>query len=108
MHDPRKNRGTAFTQKQRDKYGLREILPDAVETIETQALRVSEQLGNPGLPIEKYVYLMSGLDTNETLFFKTVISRPLSFPPPVCTDGWGSVPAAGPHRTATPGAVQVD
>jgi malate dehydrogenase (oxaloacetate-decarboxylating)(NADP+) len=85
LHDPRKNKGTAFTQKERDKYGLRGILPDGVETMETQLLRVSEQLGSLDLPIDKYVYLTSLLDTNETLFFKTVISDPARFLPLVYT-----------------------
>ena len=85
LHDPRKNKGTAFTRKERDKYGLRGILPDAVETMETQLLRVSEQLGSLDLPIEKYVYLTGLLDTNETLFFRTVISDPARFLPLVYT-----------------------
>jgi len=85
LHNPRKNKGTAFTQKERDKFGLRGILPDAVETMETQLLRVSEQLGNLDLPIDKYVYLASLLDTNETLFFKAVISDPARFLPLVYT-----------------------
>jgi malate dehydrogenase (oxaloacetate-decarboxylating)(NADP+) len=85
LHDPRKNKGTAFTEKERDKYGLRGILPQAVETMETQILRVSEQLGSLDLPIEKYIYLTTLLDTNETLFFKTVISDPATFLPLVYT-----------------------
>ena len=85
LHDPRKNRGTAFTQRERDKYGLRGILPEAVETMETQLLRVNEQLGNLELPIDKYVYLTGLLDTNETLFFKTVISDPARYLPLVYT-----------------------
>ena len=85
LHDPRKNKGTAFTRKERDKYGLRGILPDAVETMDTQLLRVSEQLGSLDLPIEKYVYLTGLLDTNETLFFKTVISDAARFLPLVYT-----------------------
>jgi malate dehydrogenase (oxaloacetate-decarboxylating)(NADP+) len=85
LHDPRKNKGTAFTRKERDKYGLRGILPDAVETMETQLLRVGEQLGNLDLPIDKYIYLTTLLDTNETLFFRTVISDPARSLPLVYT-----------------------
>jgi malate dehydrogenase (oxaloacetate-decarboxylating)(NADP+) len=85
LHDPRQNKGTAFTLRERDKYGLRGILPDSVESMETQILRVNEQLGSLELPIDKYVYLTSLLDTNETLFFKTVISDPARFLPLVYT-----------------------
>lgn len=85
LYNPRLNKGTAFTQRERDKFGLRGILPDAVETMETQLLRVKEQLQCLDLPIEKYVYLATLLDTNETLFFKTVISDPARFLPLVYT-----------------------
>ena len=44
LRDPRKNKGTAFALEERKKYGLMGILPDTVETIETQILRVNEQL----------------------------------------------------------------
>ena len=85
LHDPRKNKGTAFTRSERRKYGITGILPDTVETMETQILRVTEQLANLELPIDKYIYLTGLLDTNETLFFRTVISDPAKFLPLVYT-----------------------
>jgi malate dehydrogenase (oxaloacetate-decarboxylating)(NADP+) len=85
LHDPRKNKGTAFTKAERVKYGLTGLLPDQVETMDTQILRVNGQLAGLDLPIEKYVYLTALLDRNETLFFKTVISDPERFLPLVYT-----------------------
>ncbi|HEY2647792.1 MAG TPA: NAD-dependent malic enzyme [Puia sp.] len=85
LRDPRNNKGTAFTLDERKKYGLEGILPDAVETIETQIIRVSAQLNSLGSPIDKYIYLTSLLDTNETLFFKTIISDPAKYLPLVYT-----------------------
>ena len=85
LYDPRQNKGTAFTPEERRRYGLTGILPEAVETMETQILRVTGQLENLEKPIDKYVYLTSLLDTNETLFFKTVISDPAKFLPLVYT-----------------------
>jgi malate dehydrogenase (oxaloacetate-decarboxylating)(NADP+) len=79
------NRGLAFTAKERRKHRLTGILPDAVETMETQVLRVAGQLDALELPIQKYIYLNSLLDTNETLFYKTVISDPAKFLPLVYT-----------------------
>jgi len=85
LRDPRRNKGTAFTLEERKKYGLTGLLPDIVETMETQVLRVHAQLNNFELPIQKYIYLNALLDNNETLFFKTIISDPAKFLPLVYT-----------------------
>lgn len=85
LRNPRHNKGTAFTQEEREKYGLKGLLPDTVETMETQILRVKEQLEHFEIPINKYIYLSGLLDTNETLFFKTIISEPAKFLPLVYT-----------------------
>lgn len=85
LRDPRNNKGTAFTMEERKKYGLLGILPDAIETIETQIMRVNEQLESVESPINKYIYLSNLLDSNETLFFKTIISDPAKFLPLVYT-----------------------
>ncbi|WP_281299046.1 NAD-dependent malic enzyme [Flavobacterium limnophilum] len=85
LRNPRYNKGTAFTYEEREKYGIKGLLPDKIETIETQILRVEEQLENFEKPINKYIYLMQLLETNETLFFKTIISEPAKFLPLVYT-----------------------
>lgn len=85
LRNPRYNKGTAFSQEEREKYGLMGLLPDKIETLETQILRVDEQLENFEKPINKYIYLMQLLETNETLFFKTIISEPAKFLPLVYT-----------------------
>jgi len=85
LRNPRYNKGTAFTQEEREKYGLTGLLPDKIESLETQVLRVDEQLDNFEKPINKYIYLMQLLETNETLFFKTIISEPAKFLPLVYT-----------------------
>ncbi len=81
LRDPHRNRGTAFTRKERQKYGLGGLLPDAIETMETQMLRVHGQVEHFRLPINKYIYLTTLLETNETLFFKAVMSDPAKYLP---------------------------
>ena len=44
LHDPRLNKGTAFTEIERDMYGLHGLLPEQVENIEQQIVRVNEQV----------------------------------------------------------------
>ena len=85
LYNPRKNKGTAFTKQERLKYGLNGILPDVIESMETQIMRVQEQIENLNKPINKYIYLTGLLDTNETLFFKTIISDPAKYLPLVYT-----------------------
>jgi len=85
LNNPRKNKGTAFSKSERKKYGLVGILPDEIESMETQILRVQGQVENLNRPINKYIYLIGLLDTNETLFFKTIMSDPAKFMPLVYT-----------------------
>jgi malate dehydrogenase (oxaloacetate-decarboxylating)(NADP+) len=85
LRDPRKNKGTAFSIEERKKYGLEGLLPAQVETLETQMLRINEQLELIDLPIHKYSYLSNLLETNETLFFNLIINDPAKFLPLVYT-----------------------
>lgn len=81
LYNSRKNKGTAFSREERHEYGITGLLPDGVETMETQLLRVHEQLDICESPINKYIYLTSLPDTNETLFFKTIMRDPATFLP---------------------------
>jgi len=85
LRNPRTNKGTAFTLGERKKYGLEGLLPAQVETIETQILRVNEQLDRIDLPIHKYSYLTNLLETNERLFFKLISNDPARFLPLIYT-----------------------
>jgi malate dehydrogenase (oxaloacetate-decarboxylating)(NADP+) len=85
LHDPRLNKGTAFTDEERDRYGLRGLIPEAVETIEQQIVRVHEQVDHFKEPINKYVYLIQMLDNNQTLFFRTIMDDPAKYLPIIYT-----------------------
>lgn len=85
LRNPRYNKGTAFTPEERKNCGLEGLLPINVETMETQIVRVNMQLENIVAPINKYIYLSQLQDTNETLFYKTIISEPAKFLPLVYT-----------------------
>lgn len=85
LRDPSRNKGTAFTEEERDEYGLRGLLPDVVETLDAQVQRVEEQVASIQEPIEKYIYLAQLLDNNQTLFYRTIMSDPARFMPIVYT-----------------------
>ena len=70
LRNPRLNKGTAFTHEEREKYGLLGMLPEAVETIETQIIRIHDQLDNFEKPINQYIYLMQLLENNNGCDYK--------------------------------------
>jgi malate dehydrogenase (oxaloacetate-decarboxylating)(NADP+) len=81
LHDPETNKSTAFTQDEREALGLEGLLPSGVDTEEIQVRRVMQQLGAKPTDLERYIYLIGLVDTNETLFYRVVMSDPARFLP---------------------------
>ncbi|MBI5382756.1 MAG: NAD-dependent malic enzyme [Opitutae bacterium] len=66
------NKGTAFTEAERDALGLRGLLPPRVFTIEEQLFRVYGNFSRKTDPLEKYIFLTTLQNRNETLFYRLV------------------------------------
>lgn len=81
LQDSSLNKSTAFTEAEKQAYGLVGLLPDTVETIETQLQRVLLQLSKHETPLSQYIFLMNLLDHDEVLFYKTIMSDPARFLP---------------------------
>jgi malate dehydrogenase (oxaloacetate-decarboxylating)(NADP+) len=75
LHDPMVNKGTAFTEVERDALGLRGLLPPRVSTQAQQVTRVLENLRRKESDIEKYIFLVSLQDRNENLFYRVVMDN---------------------------------
>ncbi len=75
QHDPTRNKGTAFTEAERDALGLRGLLPPRVCSLDQQKQRVLENLRRKPNDLEKYIFVMGLLDRNETLFFRVVLDN---------------------------------
>lgn len=73
LNHPRLNKGTAFTPAERDELGLRGLLPPKIYTIEEQEHRILQAFNAKPTALEKYIYLSSLQDRNETLFYHTVL-----------------------------------
>ncbi len=73
--DPFTNKGTAFTAHERDELDLHGLLPPQVSTLEQQLERVYENFQAKQTPLEKYVFMASLQDRNETLFFRLCNER---------------------------------
>ncbi|MEA2609074.1 MAG: hypothetical protein QOJ75_1317 [Chloroflexota bacterium] len=81
LRDPQLNKSTAFSEAERETLGLTGLLPAAVDTEEIQVRRALQQLGQKPTDLERYIYLIQLLDTDETLFYKVLMSDPARFLP---------------------------
>src|SRR6516225_4052787 len=79
LHDPRLNKSTGFTEAERRALGLIGLVPDVTETIETQLSRVLLQLKDKATDLDRFIHLMNLLETNQTLFYHTLMSDPTRF-----------------------------
>jgi len=75
LHDPLLNKGTAFTEAERDTLGLRGLLPSHPATMAEQVERVMSNYRAKPNDLEKYIYLASLHDRNETLFYRVVVDH---------------------------------
>ncbi len=73
LADPLLNKGTAFTERERDALGLRPLLPPRVFTMEEQVQRTLAAVHRKQDNIEKYIYLTNLQNRNEVLFYRLVI-----------------------------------
>lgn len=75
LHDPVRNKGTAFTDAERDKLGLRGLLPPRVHSMAEQELRVLGNVRAKPTDLERYLYLIALQDRNENLFYRVVMNH---------------------------------
>jgi malate dehydrogenase (oxaloacetate-decarboxylating) len=68
LNDPLLNKGTAFTDAERDVFDLHGLLPPDVATLDLQVERRLDAFRALGNDLQKYVFLRGLQDTNETLF----------------------------------------
>ena len=85
LRDPLLNKGTAFTDSERDALGLRGLLPPAVITPEQQMARVLDSLRGQPTDLDKFINLNALHDRNETLFFRVVVEHPDEIMPLIYT-----------------------
>ena len=74
INPPRLNKGTAFTDHERDIFALHGLLPPHVGTLEEQVGRRQKALDNQSGALNKYAFLRDLQDLNETLFYAFLLS----------------------------------
>jgi malate dehydrogenase (oxaloacetate-decarboxylating) len=70
LGNPKLNKGCAFTQEERDQFGLTGLLPQNIETLDEQSARMYIQFSEHHTNLSKNIYLHVLHDYNETLFYK--------------------------------------
>ncbi|MGC8828787.1 MAG: NAD-dependent malic enzyme [Verrucomicrobiia bacterium] len=75
LRNPLLNKGTAFTEAERDALGLRGLLPPKVHTIEEQIQRVMGNYKRRSDDLDRYLFLTDLQDRNETLFYRVVVEN---------------------------------
>ena len=69
LNNPRLNKGTAFTEEERDIFSLHGLLPPHIGTLDQQMSRRKKVLDGHANDFDKYSYMRDIQDTNETLFY---------------------------------------
>jgi malate dehydrogenase (oxaloacetate-decarboxylating) len=85
LNHPRLNKGTAFTEEERDAFDLHGLLPPHIGTLEEQIARRKQVFDSLKTPFEKYSFMRDLQDINETLFYALITSHVREMMPIVYT-----------------------
>jgi malate dehydrogenase (oxaloacetate-decarboxylating) len=72
LQNPRLNKGTAFTENERETFELHGMLPPHIGTLEDQCERRKAALAGCTTPFSKYIMMRDLQDNNETLFYSFI------------------------------------
>ncbi|MBT8338353.1 MAG: NAD-dependent malic enzyme, partial [Gemmatimonadetes bacterium] len=75
LHDPQRNKGTAFSDAEREILGLRGLLPPRVLPQELQSDRAIRNLRSKANDLERYLFLASLQDRNEMLYYRVLLDH---------------------------------
>lgn len=75
LEAPLLNKGSAFSERERQQFNLEGLLPYRIESIAEQKHRAYQQFSAFESDIDKHIYLRNIQDTNETLYYRLVVDH---------------------------------
>jgi malate dehydrogenase (oxaloacetate-decarboxylating) len=105
LRTPQINKGTAFSQKEREALALVGLLPPAVLTLDQQAERAYELFVKQADDLARNTFLTALRDRNETLFFHLVTSHVVEMLPIIYTPTVGLAIQQYSHQFRRPRGV---
>ena len=92
LHDPLWNKGLSFDHSERDRLGIRGLLPPAVRSLEDQVQRSMRRLKAMGdNNVQQNLYLQELHNRNETLYHRVIIEDVEMIAPLIYTPTVGAV-----------------
>lgn len=85
LRNPWFNKSSTFTEEERDRYGLRGLLPPRVSSVEEQTSRLEEVIASQTTPLGKYLILDGIHSSDEAAFFRLVIKNIEEYMPLIYT-----------------------
>ena len=107
LDDPILNKGTCFSEEERDTLALRGLLPPGVATEEEQRARAYENFQRSGNDVQQYLFLNALQDRNETLFYRLLLDHLEEMIPIVYTPTVGRVCEQFSHIYRRPRGVYI-
>jgi malate dehydrogenase (oxaloacetate-decarboxylating) len=75
LNNPALNKGTAFTEDERESFGLNGLLPPVVESLDDQYVRAYQAFSLKSNDLERHIYLRQLQDANEVLFYRLLLAH---------------------------------
>jgi len=107
VEHPIYNKGSAFTEQEREQLDLHGVLPRHSSTMDEQVKRVYENYSKKTSPIEKFIFLLGLLDRNETLFYRLVLDNAEEMLPIVYTPTVGEAAKTFSHMFRRPRGLYI-